>query len=1715
MTIDDTAAGRRLVPKRFFTAALAAGAAWLAAGCGGGETATKPTAAADISSQAGDAVGTVDLAPSTDTAAPDGGAGTDAGAEAANAPDDSAHQDAPSQDAQRAADVPDAPDAVDTAGALDSGDAADTGGPADAGAQVLAPASCTNNDDCATAAPCLLGACSAKGVCTVVAKAELAPCSDGNLCTTTDACSGGQCQGLGQLLCDDANPCTNDSCNALVGCLNLAKVGTQTCDDGEVCTVGDTCAAGKCQAGTNTCQCKTGADCGKFEDGDACNGTLYCDTGAAPYVCKVNPATVVTCSTGANSACQTNTCVPATGACKIVTKPTNTPCNDGNGCTEGDSCQSGLCEGGTNTCICKSDADCAKVEDGDKCNGTLYCNKATSQCALNPATVVTCQTVDDSACQKNLCNPKDGKCSLLPVNVGKACDDGNPCTPNETCQQGACHSATNVCECKVNADCASKEDGNLCNGTLFCDTKTYKCSLNEATIVTCPTGDDGPCVVDTCDTKTGKCSEIGLPKDGTLCTDGNTCTSGDVCKAGKCAAGPDICPCQNDADCAAKEDGNLCNGTLYCNKVSKTCELNPATVVQCSDAFDETCLTNQCDPSTGKCGMKPANQGNLCQDGSLCSAGGWCQLGVCVVEAQSVCECQSDADCGKLEDGNQCNGTLYCDKSGSKPKCAEKPGSVVVCKTTGDSECLKNQCEPASGACTANPVFATCNDGKACTEQDTCQNGACAGSPKACGDGEPCTTDACKEPFGCQYVPLAGSVTCSDNNACTINDVCVTGSCAGKPLLCDDANVCTADACQPAKGCQYTKILAACNDGDPCTLGDSCNAVGLCQAGTPTDCDDDNLCTADACDKASGKCSHTDSGAKTCGDGNPCTDDPCNAKAGCSHPFNTAQCNDKNACTTGDVCKGGACTSTALFACDDGKICTSDSCDPKTGCVFADNGKACDDGDPCTPGDACKGGLCVGGQTKNCDDKNQCTADVCDAKTGSCVNAQTTDSCTDGNACTQFDQCAAGKCVGKELVCDDANGCTTDGCAPASGCTVTDNTLPCDTGQCLNDDKCSAGKCVAGKTSASFATPLPVLAGFSVHAIGKVVAPMAAGGYLVAGAKKAGAAPSGLIMTYDAGGKLTNSAPLNLLMRTVGVVAGATVAAGVASAAEYAYVFNAQTGQFVATKGLNYAPSSALDVMGNVVHVGNVQISDGGKLVPRATVRRLKSDLTELWAYTAAKAEGFSSGALAATADVILAVGAHGLDANLVRLAPATGAVLSEMVLGGSDADTAVDVAALPGGGFAVVGSTGSKGAGASDGWLLRIGDGGQVLWERTFGTTAADGFASVASVDDGLMIGGWSSGKGGVGQENWLIATDRFGNVRWQRVWGTPGDDQIGNLLIDGQQRIVGIANANDSGGTLFRRDRWGHDSCAAAGVCTGKSQADCTDNNPCTVDFCDPSFGCKHIGMPTGSQCSDTAQCSATGSCTVPTGTVEIPAGKFWMGCAPGDVACSNDEKPLHEVMLSAYAIDRTEVTVDQYASCVAAFGCLPPSGTYAQESKWNWGAPGRGSHPLNGVSLALAKGYCAWAGKRLPTEAEWEKAARGGCDKFPNQDCKAAATTYPWGNSAPTCTYATYDNGSAGCGGGTTVPAGSRPAGASPYGVQDMAGGVSEWVSDAFSATYYGNSPSTDPQGPTSGNGSIKRGGGFTSSPAYVRISTRFSADPTTSYQDQGFRCAVSLK
>ena len=226
-----------------------------------------------------------------------------------------------------------------------------------------------------------------------------------------------------------------------------------------------------------------------------------------------------------------------------------------------------------------------------------------------------------------------------------------------------------------------------------------------------------------------------------------------------------------------------------------------------------------------------------------------------------------------------------------------------------------------------------------------------------------------------------------------------------------------------------------------------------------------------------------------------------------------------------------------------------------------------------------------------------------------------------------------------------------------------------------------------------------------------------------------------------------------------------------------------------------------------------------------------------------------------------------------------------------------------------------------------------------------------------------------------------------------------------------------------------------------------------------------------------------------------VLVPAGDFMMGCNRRlDGHCDPDESPYHQVWLEAFYLDRFEVTNASYEECAKAKAC--------RAARKYTGFDGA-AQPVVGVSWDDAGSYCRWAGKRLPTEAEWEKGARG-----------AEGRVYPWGNSACGCSCAIQEDRQVyGCGKDATWPVGSAPKGQSPYGALDMAGNVWEWTADWYDAKYYSQSPPKNPPGPQTGAEKVRRGGSYANIRNYFRASDRSSAKPDTLSNSTGMRCALS--
>ncbi len=289
--------------------------------------------------------------------------------------------------------------------------------------------------------------------------------------------------------------------------------------------------------------------------------------------------------------------------------------------------------------------------------------------------------------------------------------------------------------------------------------------------------------------------------------------------------------------------------------------------------------------------------------------------------------CSRDADCST---GNPCN-PVSCQNHTCVP---------------GPPPCGTDLCNPQ--VCTpTGPTTFTCT----------------AGTPLNCDDGNACTVDTCDPTQGCIHTDQCAAQT-TDPCAPIVCTDPVAGTCGPGPTpTCDDGNPCTTDSCLSGVGCMHTDNTAPCDDGNGCTTNDTCQN-GAC-VGTPVQCGGD-MCNPVGCVSETSTSFLCVPGAPlNCDDGNPCTTDTCDPTLGCQHTFNTAPCDDGNPCTTGDVCSNGVCAGTPV-ACSGGDICSGlNACDPATG-------------------------QCATGPPLNCDDNDACTTDTCDPTSG-CLHSPVPD----------------------------------------------------------------------------------------------------------------------------------------------------------------------------------------------------------------------------------------------------------------------------------------------------------------------------------------------------------------------------------------------------------------------------------------------------------------------------------------------------------------------------------------------------------------------------------------------------------------------------------------------------------------------------------------------------------------------------------------------------
>ena len=893
-------------------------------------------------------------------------------------------------------------------GTDDEADAGDTGSGGDGGPGSVNK--CGDDAACDDDDPCTEDHCNADGECEHPAAPDVCSISgvcyadgatsDANLCKVCDPTA--DAGAWTDVVCADEEACTIDGCDPDSGCTFDPEADGTACEldgdsatpdvcDGGICVTTCACqvdadcdgavATGDCErAVCDGCECLLTSDLGK--DGEPCDdhGDL-CISGATCQAGQCAGGTTPDCSSEAQGPCQPGVCDSTTGQCVTGAAGAETGCDDGDPCTQADSCDgAGGCAG--------QPLDCTSFE---------------------------------GACASASCVA--GACQTQPL-AGEPCDPGNPCIAGATCQpNGQCVGAwdTEECPCVEDGDC---DDGKPCTDDS-CDADTGACAQTPIA---------GGCYID------GKCFWGGEPNLGVntcqvcdpgvsqttwaslACDDGNPCTSDQCDPAAGCVTSAlDGNECQDDDPCTKDETcvGGICEGLC-------TCTLD----AHCEGSFDEVpaCMRPACINFDCYLEPDPDAEGQACEDGDLCTAGDTCEAGGCA------------------------------------------SGAPVVCEAEGSSECSQSQCNPGTGDCQVAYAQsgAPCNDGDPCTQGDACDGGGlCAGAAKDCSSFADTCNDAACEAGVCVPTPKSGG-GCDDGQTCTVQDTCdLSGDCAGtwdaslpdcvclSDADCDDGLACTADTCAGSGACVYT------------TTPGSCLVDGVCYAsGEPK--------AGNACLLCAPAASQSKLQSKACNDQNPCTDDACDPASGCTAAPNDAlACDDHDPCTHDDHCSGGACQGASDCIADSdcgaaGAPCLEVVCDCGT-CTFvpAFEGQDCDDGKHCTVGEVCLGGTCAGGQPLDCSEAGDgdCVVGSCDDTVDACVGEAAADGifCDDGDGCTVADHCVGGACVADPMDCTEwGDGCNAGLCANGHCAAQPTVGAQCDDGSgCTLADKCDPnGQCV-------------------------------------------------------------------------------------------------------------------------------------------------------------------------------------------------------------------------------------------------------------------------------------------------------------------------------------------------------------------------------------------------------------------------------------------------------------------------------------------------------------------------------------------------------------------------------------------------------------------------------------------------------------------------------
>ena len=576
--------------------------------------------------------------------------------------------------------------------------------------------------------------------------------------------------------------------------------------------------------------------------------------------------------------CYSNTCNLTTGLCD-VSYADGVLCDDGNQCTQGEKCQSGVCGGGTQRSCpapdqCHDVGSCANgvcfnpvKPDGAACNDQNACTQ-TDTCksgACTGSNPVTCTALDQCH-DVGTCNVASGVCSNPIKGNGTACNDQNACTRSDTCQNGACAGGNPVActaldQCHDVGTCSpstgtcsnpSKINGALCNDARLC-TMGDRCLEGICTgTVSCP-------AIDQCHIA-GACDALGactapLKPNGSACNDTSPCTSQDLCTNGVCRGTTTVtCPasdqCHDPGVCndttgqcsnPVKPTGTACNDSMQCT-YGDACNAAGAcagTTVACTS---DDLTIRECD-GTATCKITP-RPGAECDDNNPCTTGDvrrgdgtcagtpyTCEVTACL----SAAACDGKGGCipTAKADGTACDA----DQSKCTPHdrcqggvCVRDPSPVACVKR----DCFTVACNATTGNCDYQPTSGDACGVTGCFSTGTCSNGVCSGVPRDCSsfDG-PCTVGICDaRTGGCAAEHKSNGTSCDPGGMCVTGAVCAFGICELAPATCaPPTGPCKVPACAPSSGACYEMNLlpgTVCDPKTSCMTAGLCNNLGAC-----------------------------------------------------------------------------------------------------------------------------------------------------------------------------------------------------------------------------------------------------------------------------------------------------------------------------------------------------------------------------------------------------------------------------------------------------------------------------------------------------------------------------------------------------------------------------------------------------------------------------------------------------------------------------------------------------------------------------------------------------------------------------------------------------------------------------------------------------------------------------------------------------------------------